>query len=200
MAAGAAGRLGADALGEARPLSLRAFFGLPLPDSHRAALEPFLRRSAEVAPGFRWTPAANLHVTIRFLGSVEEAVAWRIADSVEAGRPAGFDLELDRVGTFKRGRLARVVWLGLGSGAEEAGRLAAAVERECRAAGLEPEERKFSAHLTLARARERMGAPAPVLGDPPRLPAWRAGQLILYRSHLGRGGSVYEPVRTIRLR
>lgn len=94
----------------------------------------------------------------------------------------------------------RVVWLGLGNGEEAIGELARLVEAESVAAGLEAENRRFHAHLTLARARARDGAPLPPLPPPPDLPGWRAGELILYRSHLGRAGSVYEPQRTISLR
>ena len=53
--------------------------------------------------------------------------------------------------------------------------------------------------MTIARARRPEGAPPPA-AVPPGLSPWRAGELILYRSHLGRGGPTYEPVRTISLR
>lgn len=179
---------------------VRAFFGLPVPETHRQALEPFLGRCAALAPQFRWVPAANLHLTIRFLGHVELAVAEEIANGVEQEQPAAFELQLGGAGTFGRGRRARVVWLGLVAGAEPAQRLAAMVEGHCRAAGLDPETRPFNAHLTLARARDREGAPAPELVSAPALPEWRAGSLVLYRSDAGRGGSVYTAIRTIALR
>lgn len=192
--------MGADALGEAGPLTVRAFFGLPLPEAQRRALEPFLARCAGVAPAFRWEPADKLHLTVRFLGHLNLPVAEGIAQAVEAERPAAFEVALDGLGTFKRGRLSRVVWLGLSQGVEPARQLAALVEDRCRRAGLEPETRAFSAHLTLARARDRDGARLPELGAPPVLAAWRAAALVLYRSHLGRGGSVYEALQSISLR
>jgi RNA 2',3'-cyclic 3'-phosphodiesterase len=154
---------------------------------------------AAAAPQFRWTPAANLHLTIRFLGQVEEAVAEGIVDRLAAHDLRAFDLRLGGLGTFKRGRLVRVVWLGLASGGGEIRALAAAVEAETVGAGLEPEARHFNAHLTLARARPREGAPLPELPPPPEQAPWRAEELILYRSRLGRAGSVYEPLRSLRL-
>ncbi|HEV2140166.1 MAG TPA: RNA 2',3'-cyclic phosphodiesterase [Candidatus Dormibacteraeota bacterium] len=179
---------------------VRAFFGLPLPETHRPPLERFLARCGALAPEFRWTPAINLHLTVRFLGHVELELAEGIADRVAATGPFAFELQLGELGTFKRGRLARVVWLGLSAGAREAGALAELVEAECVRAGLEPDGRRFNAHLTLARARARDGSQLPALPDPPDLPSWRASDLILYRSRLGRGGSVYEPLRLISLR
>jgi 2'-5' RNA ligase len=184
-----------------RALSVRAFFGLPLPEEHRAHLQQYIQQCERLAPQFRWTLDEKLHITVRFLGHLEQSVAEGISDRLEDTEPAGFELKLgDGVGAFKRGRLARVVWLGLSVGEPECATLASAVEAECVRAGLEPETRRFHPHLTLARARLRDGAPLPDLGPPPQLAAWRADELILYRSHLGRGGSVYEPLRSIKLR
>jgi RNA 2',3'-cyclic 3'-phosphodiesterase len=160
----------------------------------------YLARCAAVAPEFRWTPAENLHLTVRFLGHVERAQAEGIAAGVEAAHPAALEVALGEVGSFKRGRLVRVVWLGLRDGATRIGPLAELVDAESVRAGLEPESRRFHAHLTLARARARDGAALPELPPPPFLDPWRAGELVLFQSHLGRGGSVYEPMRVIRLR
>jgi RNA 2',3'-cyclic 3'-phosphodiesterase len=192
--------VGADSLGETGALKVRAFFGLPLPEEHRAALAGYLDECARRAPEFRWTPAGNVHLTVRFLGHVEMEVAEGIADRVAAARPRAVELELGELGSFKRGRMARVVWLGLRRGERELGEAAALVEAESVRAGLEPEGRRFSAHLTLARAREREGAPLPELPKTPALSAWTARELILYQSKLGRAGSVYEPLRAIPLR
>jgi len=190
--------MGAVALGQAGVI--RAFFGLPLPETHRAALQSYLVVCDSLAPEFRWTPSANLHLTVRFLGNVELALAEAIADRVAATGPPAFELRLGELGTFNRGRLARVVWLGLSAGPQGAGALAEVVEAECVRAGLEPEGRSFNAHLTLARARARDGSPLPVLPDCPELPSWSASELILFRSRPGRGGSVYEPLRRVSLR
>jgi RNA 2',3'-cyclic 3'-phosphodiesterase len=194
------GQLGQETRGAGAPLKVRAFFGLPLPEGHRRALDPYLVDCASRAPGFRWTPAANLHLTVRFLGHVAEEVAATIARRIVEAAPAGFELRLGGPGTFRRGRLARVAWIGLDQGESEASALAALVEVECVGAGLAPETRRFRGHLTLARSRLREGAPLPEMPPPPALPAWRAAELVLYRSRLGRQGSVYEPMRLITLR
>lgn len=191
--------MGAKPLDEDGPVKVRTFFGLPLPEAHRSALAGYLVECPKRAPEFRWTPLENLHLTVRFLGHIELAVAMGIADRLTERDMRSFELRLGDVGSFKRGRMVRVVWLGLGSGQEEIAALAARVEDECVRAGLEPESRPYHAHLTLARARARDGAPPPELPAPPGLDAWRADELVLYRSRPGRGGSVYDPLRRIRL-
>jgi 2'-5' RNA ligase len=170
-----------------------------MPDGQRASLAEFVAASAEAAPQFRWTTAANLHLTVRFIGSVDRTLVEDIADRIADRGPSGFDLELGILGTFKRGRLVRVVWLGLRSAFEPLARLAAEVQDECVNAGLPAEKRPFRAHLTLARARARDGAILPALAPAPNLEPWRADELVLYSSHLGRTGSVYEPLRRVKL-
>ena len=170
-----------------------------MPESHRRELDGFLTECAAIAPDFRWTPISNLHLTIRFVGSVDQQVVEAIADRLVAQRLAGFELELGDLGTFKRGRLVRVVWLGLRSGGDTATALFAQVERECVAAGLEAEQRAYRAHATLARSRNRDGSELPPLPVVPQLGPWRASELVLYSSHLTKSGAIYEPMRTVPL-
>jgi 2'-5' RNA ligase len=178
---------------------VRAFFGLPLPQQHREALGIYLASAEATAPAFRWVPAANLHLTVRFIGGIERDLVEDIAVSLAGSRLTAFDLALGDLGTFKRGRLVRVAWLGVSAGVEAAQGLAAQVEAACVAAGLETEKRPFQPHLTLARARSRLGAGLPRLPDPPRLKPWKANELVLYESHLSPKGSVYEPLRVLRM-
>jgi RNA 2',3'-cyclic 3'-phosphodiesterase len=182
-----------------RSLRLRAFFGLPVPEPQRGELARFVAECAQAAPDFRWTPSDNLHVTIRFIGNVDRLVVEAVADALTSRPPAAFELDLGDLGTFGRGRVVRVVWIGLGAGTDAASALAAQVESECVRVGLPAEQRAFRAHLTLARSRSRDGARLPDLPPTPRLNPWRADQLILYSSRLTRAGAIYEVIRTLSL-
>lgn len=182
-----------------RPLRVRAFFGLPVPEPQREELGRFIAQCAQVAPDFRWTPTENLHLTIRFVGNADPSVVESVADRLAALTLAGFEVELGDIGTFGRGRMARVVWLGLRAGVDGARVLAAQVETECLRAGLVGEERPFQAHLTLARARPRDGARLPDLMATPQLRPWRAAALILYSSRISRAGAMYEAIRSLPL-
>ncbi|MGH7764705.1 MAG: RNA 2',3'-cyclic phosphodiesterase [Candidatus Dormibacteraceae bacterium] len=178
---------------------MRAFFGLPVPEEQREVLGRYVAACASLAPAFRWVVPANLHLTVRFVGSVDRELVDGIAGRLAALQLQGFELELADLGTFQRGRMVRVVWVGLGTGTEPAIALAARVDAECVAAGLEPEGRAFQPHLTLARARGRDGDVLPTFPPPPRLRPWRARELVLFQSHLGRSGAVYEPLRVLLL-
>jgi 2'-5' RNA ligase len=191
--------LGPAELESSRPLNVRAFFGLPVPGPQREELGHFITASAALTPSFRWTPISNLHLTVRFIGSIEREAVERIASRIGELPLGGFELELGDIGTFKRGRLVRVVWLGLRSGADAATALSAQVEAECRSAGLVADERPFQAHVTLARARQRNGSELAPLPPVPHAGPWLATELVLYSSHLSRTGAVYEAIRKLPL-
>lgn len=178
---------------------IRAFFAIAVPDPQRDALSGYLAECAAIAPDFRWASRDNLHLTLRFVGSVERAVVEAIAVRAEPEAGAAFTVALGEIGSFRRGRLARVVWLGVREGLDPLRRVANVLERECRASGLEPDARSFKPHLTLARAKPRDGAVLPEMPPPPELEPWTAREVILFSSHLGRGGAVHEPIRSIRL-
>jgi 2'-5' RNA ligase len=122
---------------------------MPVPEPQREELARFIAACAQVAPDFRWTPPENLHLTIRFVGRVDRPVVEAVADALAGRSLAAFELDLDGIGAFGRGRAVRVVWVGLRAGADAVVALAAHVEAECVRAGLAGADRPLQAHLTL---------------------------------------------------
>lgn len=152
-------------------------------------------------PGARWSEPGTLHLTLRFIGEVPEDQAHDIDAALAEVEASAFPLTLDGVGSFGHGRGARVLWAGVERN-EALTRLAAKVESALVRAGLPAEERKFTPHVTLARLRdanaERVARFLSERGF------FRAGpfpvdHVTLYRSHLGKGGSVYEPLASYPL-
>jgi RNA 2',3'-cyclic 3'-phosphodiesterase len=176
----------------------RAFVALAPPDAQRAQLGAYLERCRAAAPEFRWVAPESVHLTLRFLGRVDAPALADLSGRLRALRRPPFPLRLAGLGTFG-GRRPSVIWLGLAEGVEPAAMLARAVEAECAAVGLEPEPRPFRPHLTLARARERSGAPLPDLPPSPELAPWTATEMILFESRLGGGPPVYTPLERFAL-
>jgi 2'-5' RNA ligase len=177
----------------------RAFVALAPPEAQRAELGAYLEGCRAAAPGFRWVAPESVHLTLRFLGRVEAPVLADLSARLREIRHPPFEMGLEGLGTFG-GRRPSVIWLGLSAGREPAAALSRAVEAECAAAGLGPEPRPFRPHLTLARARERSGAPLPELPPPPVLAAWTATEMILFESRLGDGPPVYTPLERFPLK
>ena len=140
----------------------------------------------------RWVPRENLHVTLRFLGNIDPALAPELLECVgrETSALAPFELTLTGVSLFPSPKRPRVVAYELAPEAPLAG-LAAAVERGVVAAGLPAEARPFRPHLTLGRIRERrtrFHVTASDTGLPDALPVSDA---VLYQSQLKRSGALH---------
>ncbi len=183
---------------------MRLFVALELPASHRASLTEVCERGRR--GGVRWVPAENVHLTLKFLGEVDEARIPKIEEALAsvAARARPFPLSLAGCGCFPNVRAPRVVWLGLAEGAGEAQALAGAVEDALRPVGFAPERRPFKPHLTIGRVKDpREGAAAAsskvdALADYAAAPA-RAEAVALVKSTLTAEGSVYEEIGRWRL-
>jgi 2'-5' RNA ligase len=126
----------------------RLFTGLEIPDDVRAALS-MLRGGL---PGARWIDPENYHLTLRFIGDVDDVMAQEIAFILGKVRRGGFELKLDGVLSFG-GRKPRAVVATVAS-SPAVMELQAEHERLMQRIGIEPEGRKFTPHITLARLRD----------------------------------------------
>lgn len=125
----------------------RLFIGLDLPDVVRVRLGLV----ASPLPGARWIDPAEMHITLRFAGDIDNTVADDLVGFLDQVDVRPFDLTIRDLGAFG-GREPRVIWAGVDGGAPlEA--LQRAVERAARSAGLAPETQAFKPHVTLARLR-----------------------------------------------
>jgi RNA 2',3'-cyclic 3'-phosphodiesterase len=174
-------------------VSIRLFVALDLPKAARAALARFRDAAADPAV-WRPLPEASFHVTLAFLGHRPEEDVERVAAvlrALEAWRPP--ELALGD-GLLLPPRRGRVLTVELADADGVLGALQADVSAGLAAAGVyEPEARPFRPHVTVARLRS--GArPQRTLDAAPEPLSFTAGAVTLYRSRLGRGGAVYEPL------
>lgn len=105
----------------------------------------------------RWVAAPNIHVTLKFLGDVEEAVVPILAEALGAlARPLfPFEIRCCRLGGFPDLAQPRILWAGLdGKGAEVMGLLQQTVERDLAELGFPREGREYRPHITIGRVRD----------------------------------------------
>lgn len=160
-----------------------------------AAVRDALLAAMEGIAGARWQDDHQLHLTLRFVGAVDDARAEDLALALSRLHGSSFPLTLAGVGVFERKRRPHTLWAGVAA-SEALHTLQRKVERACIAAGLPPEARRYAPHVTLARLNTSSGP----VGDfmlrhgALRTAEWTVGEFALYESHLGADGARYVPV------
>ncbi|HLZ66160.1 MAG TPA: RNA 2',3'-cyclic phosphodiesterase [Aliidongia sp.] len=169
---------------------LRLFVGIDLPPDIKLALSTIARG----LPGVKWVDPGNYHVTLRFIGEVDEGVAADIDAELATIRARRFGLSIAGVGLFGSEDKPRVLYAGV----ERAPALVELRDKVGQAlgrAGLTPEGRHFTPHVTLANIRA--GKPVD-LGryleshNLLRLPEMPVDRFQLVQSYLTKAGSLYE--------
>ena len=178
---------------------IRAFVALTLPPEVRSRLELL----QHLLPLPREVDPAGFHLTLVFLGEVPGDVLQALDDDLAGLRMPGFDLALSGLGLFGAAH-PRAAWAGVAPSAA-LGHLQAKLHRAARMAGASPEQRRFRPHVTLDRF------PPPPPEDRLRLEravvqhgGFTAGpfpvrEVTLFRSHLSKAGSHYDPLATYPL-
>jgi 2'-5' RNA ligase len=179
--------------GKAAGNLLRLFVAIAPPpavlDELDALVEPLRASRQEL----RWTNREAWHVTLAFLGQVDESALARLLPRLEraARRHPSISLAFSGAGAFPAAGRANVLWSGLSGDRRALGRLAESVVAGASRAGTPPPDkgRRFQPHLTLARCRmpadvtELVAALAGYQGQP-----WTADRIHLVRSRLGGSG------------
>jgi RNA 2',3'-cyclic 3'-phosphodiesterase len=168
---------------------LRLFVALTLPDGIVARLNLM----CSGIPGARWVEPANMHITLRFIGEVDEPCAEEINYNLSQLEAHSFSLELKGLNTFGQGYKAHTLWVGV-TPVPELTHLQKKVDSAIVRAGVPPEERKFTPHVTLARMTKPETGRLQSFIEGNNL--FKAGpftveQFTLFESLPGNGGPVY---------
>lgn len=185
---------------------MRLFVAVGVSEETRAALrdlrgqlEPQLHQAAR-PPRVTWVNPSVAHVTVRFIGDVDDTVAADITTALSApfGQPA-FTAIWTTVGAFPQGRSPRVVWLGGTAGQDEFAALARDVNARLDGVIGPGESRPFRAHVTIGRVKD----PGRGVDWPRLLTSLRVApiasvvdRLTLYRSRTSPTGPAYDAVAT----
>ena len=170
---------------------MRLFTAIDLPPEIIQRLD---RLIADLRPlaNINWSPAANLHITTKFIGQWPEERLPELNRALGAiGGRAPIAIRVAGVGFFPNPKSPRVFWGGV-EASTELSRLAGDIDQALDKLGVAPETRAYSPHLTLARIKEPAHAAAlhKDLGAP-EFGSFLADRFHLYLSKPGRSGSVY---------
>ncbi len=138
-------------------MKIRSFIAVDLPDEVLARLVRFIDRTSKGTKGFSWVTGEKIHLTLRFLGAIEEtvlkSVSERLNPVVSAQTPLA--LQVRGVGFFPSVQRPRIVWAGLEGEIDTLRLLQGKIEAVLEGLEVHPrEDREFKAHLTLARVKD----------------------------------------------
>ena len=169
---------------------MRLFVAITPPATALAEIDAAVAPLRAARPELTWSSPQSWHVTLAFLGEVNDAVVPRLATRLEraAGGHPRLELSTAGAGAFPTVPRARVLWTGVRGDPDALRKMSGSVARGATKAGARPpgERRRFRPHITLARSRQPadfrplVTALADYLG-----PAWTADRIHLIRSYLG---------------
>lgn len=190
----------------------RAFVAIPLPLAVRSTLVTCRQSFVDADPqwrGEKWVAEENLHVTLRFLGVVPDALIPHVDEAVReaAARLEPYRLRLDSVRAIPRPRSTSLVWVQPTMGGEETAALAEAVTGATSFLEFEPDGHRFKTHVTLCRARHPRRVTTPSLDavehilrrSEDRAVVMSVREVTLFSSTLTPRGPVYEELAIIPL-
>jgi len=176
---------------------MRLFIAIELPDDVKKVLA---RLRADIR-GAHWVPVAQLHLTLSFLGEVDDVAAKSLTSELAQIQAPGFDLGFAGAGSFPNQRQPRVLWVGLRPEPLLAN-LAALVRSAVLSCHIPQEERPFAPHITLARIRQPIKQPITAFIDlcqRHELPSFSVRGFILFQSRLTPQGAIHTPLSSFSL-
>ena len=183
---------------------MRLFVAIWPGDQLRKSLRGLQDGLRNRCPDVRWTPPEQLHITVKFLGEVEDRRVPEIVAGLEKATASckPFDLRVVNAGCFPPRGDVRIVWAGVEDAAGVVAGCAGVVDGALEVVGFARESRAFSAHITIGRVREDRSSGR--LREIVESAKWgpqvqEISEIRLMSSVLSPRGSVYDTVAAIPL-
>ena len=184
---------------------IRSFIAVPVDEAILVRLSALQQQLRQAGAPVSWTRPAGMHLTLKFLGNISEALIPRLGETLQpvAARWAPFTVSVVGTGGFPTLQRPRVVWAGIRQGKDALAALAAEVDAAVNTLGFPPETRPYNPHLTLGRVKEPKKLERLITllqsHDGDYFGEMTAGELILFRSELSPKGARYTPLHRLTL-
>ncbi len=175
---------------------IRCFIAIELSREITDILSQIQDELKKTVSGVKWVRAEDIHLTLKFLGNIEEKAVEEIKEILNqiAAQTKPFKLKLSSAGAFPNPDRPRVIWIGMDEENKQGSFLANLIEEKLVSLGIEKESRAFHPHLTLARVKflkdksSVRNAFASLKVSPVEMTATK---VTLFQSTLTREGAIY---------
>lgn len=134
---------------------MRTFIAIELPQEVKDSLSRLQEQLKTSQADVKWVSPQNIHLTLKFLGEVDESKLEKIGEILETLKAdkAPFCMRLSSLGAFPKTNYPRVIWVGIDKGDSETKEIAKFMEEKIARLGIPPEDRPFSSHITIGRVK-----------------------------------------------
>lgn len=174
---------------------MRVFVALPVQGTIAEELSSWTRAYRQQLSFRKWTHPQDYHITLQFLGELPETRLGELHRALEGVRANAMKLQLHGGGTFGPSQAPRVLWSDITGDRAELQDLQKAVVQATEPLGFIPEDRPYTAHVTLARSYSGAAAsfPRELLAEMPSGSGWTADRFVLMRTHMHKS-PMYETI------
>lgn len=178
---------------------MRTFIAIELPVGIKQALAEIQHDLREVQADVSWPKTENLHLTLKFLGEVEEQRIAGIKNALSEAASATnhFSLYLENIDLLPNQRQPRVIYSTVKGQLDELSHLQKSIEDKLAPLDFKREERSFKPHITLGRVKSAKGMRELIvkcLMKEFRSEAFLVGEVVLMKSELRSSGSIYSVI------
>ena len=184
---------------------MRLFFAVKVSDAIKVDVASAIQSFPLRNPPWRWIKTENMHLTLKFLGEVDEKIVPDLKEVAAdaASRVKPFRVAYGAFGGFPNLSRPRVIFFEAKEGTKELAEIARLLEAGVEPLGIPRENRPFTAHLTLARIKEPLarGMAERLAWVPPLPPTafQEVDRFVFMQSHLAREGATYEEIGSFPL-
>jgi 2'-5' RNA ligase len=178
---------------------MRTFLAVEVPQQERKTINDLILTEAKRELPIKWVKFENLHITLKFLGEIDEKKKTDIAPVIQkiCSEHGSFKLKLEGLGCFPHPRNPRVLWVGVTQGSEELCAIADALEKGLAQFGFK-EEKRFHPHLTIGRTKENCNVHDIITKDV-YSESFEVHAVVLFKSTLKPEGPVYDQLCSFTL-
>lgn len=177
---------------------MRLFVAIALPEKVKKQLGNIERP----IDGVSWQDTSQLHLTLRFIGSVNNEISEELQNRFAKIDQQSFEMNINGLGRFPERGNPRVLWAGVEE-QPELMQLQAKLEEACVKSGLEAEKRDFKPHITLAKVKHSKANKEvkSLINEYNnfRTASIPVSEFVLYNSKLNQAGAVHTPVARYQL-
>ena len=135
---------------------IRTFVAISISDEARSAISSLIDKLKKIESSIRWVDPSNLHLTLKFIGEIEENRQQNLVEALDQSVKAvsAFKYELSGKGCFPNCKRSRVLWIGVNDLKEKMSVLQKQIENNFFSVQVPRENRKFKPHLTIGRVEQ----------------------------------------------